>query len=169
MVFPPLFARDDPWFRIGVIVDGLRIEIDENNLPDEWRDQPAQMLRHGTLLAEAQRDEDAARARLDLVRATIERDVRARPRRHGLDKPTEAAVAAAVVCSPEYQEAEKARAEASHRVRVFRAACDALAHRKSALQGMTDLFLRQWYADPVEGRMGREMKTVPEKKFKRRR
>jgi hypothetical protein len=126
----------------------LNNEIDENNLLHEWKRQAALMLEYGILLADAMEDEDTAKAKLAITAAELDRDIRAAPQEYNLVKATESTVPNAITEQPEHQVATKKLHKARHRVRVLRAAVDSLAHRKSTLQGMTDLFLRQWYADP---------------------
>jgi len=129
--------------------DKLRIEIDENDLATEWQNQASAVLHYNTLLAGAVHDYDIARARLGVVVAELDRDIRDAPEDYGLPKATDAIMSNAIAGQPEHQIALKKVNEAKHRVGVLRAACDALEHRKRSLQGMTDLWLRQWYSDPT--------------------
>lgn len=138
----------------------LNLAIDENNLLQEWKGQAALMLDYGIQLADAMQAEDEARAKLAVVAAGLDREIRENPGDYGLPKITEAVVASAVVEQPEHQVATKKANDAHHRVRVLRAAVDALSHRKSTLQGMTDLFLRQWYADPTSTEQPAELREA---------
>lgn len=138
----------------------LNLAIDENNLLNEWKGQAAMMLDYGIQLADAMQEEDEAKARLTVVAAEVERDIRANPDEFDIPKLTEAAVVAAVPVQPEHQVATKKLNDARHKVRILRAAVDALAHRKSSLQGMTDLFLRQWYADPTSSEQPTELREA---------
>jgi len=159
----------------AVDINELRLDIDQNDMLNEWRGQASMMLRYGMLLADAQMAEDHARASLDVARATTEQDVRSHPRRYGIEKVTEAVVTAAVSTSDVCREAEARRIEAAHEVRMLRAVVDALAHRKSALSGITDLFLKQWHADPSSGSHPQELrdaakstkKVIPGRKVRR--
>ena len=106
------------------------------------------MLEYGIYLADAQQEEDEARNAMAAVDADLDNDIRDRPGRYGLDKITEAAIARAVAAQDGHKRAERVLLQARYKARVLRAAVDAIGHRKSALQGMTELFLKQWYADP---------------------
>jgi len=145
----------------------LRLEVDETNLLAEWQGQAAMMLEYGILLADAMQAEDEAKAELAVVAAELEAAIRANPESYGLAKLTEAAVASTIPVQPEHAEATEAYNKARHEVRICRAAVDALSHRKSTLQGMTDLFLRQWYADPTSGEQPAELREAAAKVTKR--
>ncbi|RKZ05952.1 hypothetical protein DRQ25_15020 [Candidatus Fermentibacteria bacterium] len=127
----------------------LNAPIDENNLLHEWKGQAALMLEYGIQLADAMQEADEAKAKLAVVAAELARDIRDDPVAYGIAKATESTVPNAVLEQPEHKVALKRLNAAWHTVRVLKAAENSLAHRKSTLQGMTDLFLRQWYADPT--------------------
>lgn len=129
-------------------VSDLNLSIDENNLLNEWKGQAAMMLDYGIWLADAMQEEDESRVRLAIVSAELDRAIRTGPEAFGLAKVTESALVNVIVEQKAHQEATKALNDVHHDVRVLRAAVDAISQRKSALQGMTDLWLRQWYADP---------------------
>ncbi len=138
----------------------LNLAVDENNLLNEWKGQAAMMLDFGIRLADAMQEEDETKARLAVVAAELDRDIRDSPEEYGLTKATETTVPNAVNEQAEHKKATKALNQARHRVRVYRAAVDALSHRKSTLQGMTDLFLRQWYADPKSAEQPSELRAA---------
>lgn len=126
----------------------LSLQIDESNLIVEWQGQANLMLDYGIQLADAGQEADEAAARLDVVAARLDTAIRADPAAFGLAKTTESTVQAAVAVQPEHIEARQALLTARHDREVLKAAVNAIQHRKSALQGMTDLWLRQWHGDP---------------------
>jgi hypothetical protein len=126
----------------------LDLSIDENNLMEEWRGQAALMLDYGIQLADAMQEEDEAKAELSVTIAELDKSVREDPAAYGIAKVTEAGVKAAIDKTKEVAKATSMVNEAKHETRVLKAVIDALQHRKSSLQGMTDLFMKQWYADP---------------------
>ena len=156
----------------------LDLSIDENNLLGEWKGQAALMLEYGIMLADAMQEEDEARAKLALVVARLDRAIREDPEAYGLQKATETTVTNAIPEQKEHVAASEVLNDAKYAVRVYRAAVDALGHRKSTLQGMTDLFLRQWYADPRSpeqpaelreaAKAGPPTKTIPGRRVRRR-
>ncbi len=157
----------------------LKLDIDENNLLQEWKGQAALMLDYGIKLADAMQEEDEARGELDVVKATLDAAIRANPEGYGIAKITENTVAAVVMTQREYAKADGRRNTALHDRRLLQAAVDAIGHRKSSLQGMTDLFMRQWYADPKSNdqpaelkdaaKSGPPTKTIPGREVRRRR
>jgi len=140
--------------------DGLNLSIDENNLLGEWQGQASMMYDYAVQLADAMQEEDEAKAELEVTKADLDSAIRTNPDAYGITKITEAVVSNAIVAQQEYEYAIKAVNDAKHKVRVLKAATDALSHRKSALQGMTDLFLRQWYADPSSSEQPLDLRTA---------
>jgi len=156
-----------------MVREDLDVSIDENNLLAEWQKQATLMLEYSVHLADAMQDEDEAKAALSVVDAELDSKIRADPDDYGLAKATESAVANAIAATPEHEAATVDLNDARHGVRMLRAAVDAISHRKSALQGMTDLFLRQWYADPTSAEQPAELRdatknTAPMKTTERR-
>ena len=147
-------------------ISDLDLSIDPENITEAWEDQPAKMLEYSILSADAEHAVDEAKARLSLVDAQLEADIRTNPSGYGLAKTTEAAIASAVAGAETHKEASDALIEARHFARIYKAAVDALSHRKAALQGMTDLFMRTWYADPKQRTMS---DGDPEKRVKMKR
>lgn len=131
----------------GINMEDLDLSIDEKNMMEEWRKQPALVLSYGLLSADAEQGYDEAKSYLGVVAASIELGIRSDSNAYGLAKVTESAIMATVVTQQEYIEATEDLNKARNAARVFKTACDALAHRKSTLQGMTELFNRQWFAD----------------------
>ncbi len=126
----------------------LNLKIDENNLPAEWQGQANLMLDYGVQLADAAQAADEAAAALEVAAAKLDTAIRANPEGFGLTKTTEATVQAAIAVQPEHTAAKAELLDARHEREVLKAAVNAIQHRKSALQGMTDLWLRQWHGDP---------------------
>jgi hypothetical protein len=153
--------------------EDLRLAVDENNLLEEWRAQGAMMLDYGIQLADARQKEDEAKAALSVVVAELDCNIRAEPAEYGLPKATETSVVNAIPGCGQHQHATKALTATRHTARVLGAAVDALDHRKRTLQGMTDLFLRQWYADPTKPGQPKELaeavEDAPTKKIPGRR
>lgn len=138
----------------------LDLSIDENDLLNEWKSQASMMLDYGIMLADALQEQDEAKARLSVVTAELDNDIRKDPDAYDIGKITEAAIFASIPVQPEHKVATKALDAARHECRVLQAVVDALAHRKSALQGMTELFMRQWYADPKSAGQPAELREA---------
>ena len=138
----------------------LRLTVDENNLLDEWKGQAAMMLEYSIQLADARQEEDETKAALAVVVAELDAQIRDNPEEYGLQKATESGVFNAIQATEEHQAAVRAHNDARHAVRVLQAAVDALDHRKRTLQGMTDLWLRQYYADPKSPEQPQEVREA---------
>ena len=142
------------------VCEDLRLHIDENRLLEEWKDQAAMMLEYSIRLADARQAEDEAKAALSVVVAELDADIRNNPEEYGLQKATETSVVNAIPGCEEHQDAIKTLNSAKHTVRVLQAAVDALDHRKRTLQGMTELWLRQYYADPKSSAQPAEVREA---------
>ena len=138
----------------------LNLNIDENNLLQEWKGQAAMMLDYGIRLADAMQEEDEAKTQLSVVVAELDCSIRNEPEKYGLVKITESALMNTIIVQKAHVEATQTLNEARHKARILKAAVDAIGHRKSALQGMTDLFLRQWYADPKSAEQPPELREA---------
>lgn len=138
----------------------LDLSIDENNLLHEWKNQAKMMFDYNVQLADAMQAEDEAAAALSVTAAELDRVIRAKPEEYEISKVTEATISAAIVEQPEHIEAVQTLNKARHAKRLYTAAVNALEHRKSSLKGMTDLFLRQWYADPSSNGQPAELREA---------
>ena len=52
----------------------LEMEIDENALDEEWVEQPSLYFRYASMVADARRDLDQAKANLDLTKAEVDKE-----------------------------------------------------------------------------------------------
>jgi len=151
----------------------LDLSIDEQNLMNEWQGQASLMLDWGIRLADAQQQEDEAKAYLAAVTAEIDSKIRANPTNYDVVKVTETTVSNTIIEQQSHVTATNEYLEAKHEKNMLQAAVNAISHRKSSLQGMSDLFLRQWHADPKSPVQPIELqeaaKTITKKKIAGRR
>jgi hypothetical protein len=124
------------------------IEIDEASLDLEWLDQPKRMMRYCRLSAEANREADLAKERLDVVKARLVLAVRSNPEKFGLAKATNEAVESAVLATEEYEEASQAFVQARYEASVALGAVRSFDHRKTALENLVRLHAAQYFAGP---------------------
>lgn len=117
----------------------LRLDIDLNKLEEEWQDQATQVYHFACRAADAQRDLDQAKSRLDIARAKADSAIRKDPESFGISKATVDSVRAGVEKHPEVTAAVSAVGEAKHSLSVMQAACNALEHRKRALTMQVEL------------------------------
>lgn len=147
----------------------LDITIDEHNLVVEWKRQSELMFTWGLRLADAILVVDEAKARLGVVVAELGREIREDPAAYGLQKATESTVPAAVLEQPEHIMALKKYNKAKYRVKVLQGAIESIDNRKASLKGMTDLFNRQWFADPTTSEQPEELRTASKTVTRRKR
>ena len=126
----------------------LDISVDQNDLDHEWVAQPKNYFRYAAELADARRDQDQAKAELDLVQAELDQAVRSDPEKFGLSKATEASIKAVVLAQAEYTSAQQAMLKAKHDVDVLQAAVGALDHKRKALENLVTLWLNNYYSSP---------------------
>lgn len=128
--------------------DCLRLGLDPHNLDEEWVSHPDKMQEVGEMVAVANDRVDRAKSKLELVKAQVELKVRKRPAAFGIDKITETSVAAAVVCSDDYQEAVSAYNRAKLRAGELKAAYEARRDCRPALENLVKLHLAGYHSDP---------------------
>lgn len=131
------------------------LRIDEQRLDREWLGQASLYAYWSDRLAEAQHALDMAKVQADIEKATLERDIRTAPDEFGLQKATEASIAAAVLLQPEYKIAQARLAERAKVVAHLRGYITAIEHRKRALTCLVDLHLAGYYADTRRTAAGR--------------
>lgn len=154
----------------GPIDNADFLEIDPYKLDREWLKQARLYFQYGQLLADARQRLDEAKSALELVDAELDADIRLKPEDFGLSVPrlTESIVRGAIVADPEHRKAERAVILAKRDVGYFDAATTALDHKKRALEGLVQLHLSGYYAEPRARGDSREMIEEAEKTNARR-
>lgn len=137
-------------------VDPSILEIDVDNLQEEWVGQPALYFKYAKLLADARDSYERHKAEIDVTRAEIDEVIRQDPEEFGLEKITETAVKMAIEGHPEYKEVVELALKAKHKVDIFQAATAALDHRKRALEKLVDMEVSMFYAEPKAAEHSRE-------------
>ena len=145
-------------------------EIDKTNLDTEWMDQPKLFYQYAKELANANMDVEVCKANVELTRAKLSKRIRTKPDKYGLVKPTETAIANAILTHSKYQEVLAVFITAKHHADVTLAAVRALDHRKSALERLVSLHGQNYFATPkAPDGAGKEMADDMMKKKARRR
>ena len=125
------------------------LNIDKYSLDLEWEKQAQLYMKWSERYAEAVRNRDRAKEKLELVRAAIDEDIRLNPEKYGFDKkPTESAISAMIIKSDKYIEANRVFIESTKEMNVLAGAKEAMAHKKKALESITQLWLGGYYAAP---------------------
>jgi len=149
------------------------LKIDEDDLVNEWIDHPSRYAYWAEQVILAQTNKDRCRESLDVIRAEIDGNIRREPANFSLPadkKPTEGAITAIIALQPEYKKAQTLLANATEQHGIAGAIKSSFDHRKSALQGITQLILSEWYSKPTakeEKAMAEIEKKANEKTGKR--
>lgn len=149
--------------------DAEFFELDRNNLDIEWEKQPKLYHRFAYKLANARQTLEEAKARMELVEASLGLDMRNNPEKYDLPKTADKTIEAAVLVHPKYQRAKKGWIEAKHRVDLLDAAVKTLDHRKKALENEVSLFLADYFSRPtVKGGSGQRVMDETSKQHARK-
>lgn len=126
----------------------LDLYIEEDELDMECLEQPTLMLKYSRIASGLRQKADLAKESLDLVKATVEREVRDDPEEFGIPKITEAAVKAAILLDERYIDANHKLIDAEYESRVAAGAVDATAARTKMLETMSRLHGQNYFAGP---------------------
>lgn len=126
--------------------------IDPLRLEEEWQGQAQRTYNAGAAVADAERAASMAKNELDAEMAEASAEVRANPAGFGLAKITDDSVKSAVATVSRVLRAKQNLVDAEHVLGLAKAAYNAGEHRKRALTCLVDLWVREYYADPREGR-----------------
>lgn len=115
----------------------------------EWEQQPDLYFHYATALADARLALAQESSAMDVTKAELDRDIRANPDEFGLDeKPTEAALKAAIILQPEYTKQQKKIEKAQHLVNMMSAAVVACDHKKKSLENLAYLYGANYFSAP---------------------
>ena len=123
------------------------LQIDKFALDEEWLKQPMLVFKWGTAHAQAMSERDRAKQILDLTKANLDSDIRARPTQYGIEKITEGAIANAIINDAGYQQTLEAHQKTIHNVNVLSAALSALSDKRYAIDNLTKLHLSGYWAE----------------------
>jgi hypothetical protein len=123
------------------------IEIDETALDVEWVEHSGKMLTYTTGAAEAHRDMDLAKAKLDFVKAKLDRDIREGASGTS-QRLTESGIQSMILLEPDYDEANREFIEAKFQYEVAAGVVKSFEHRKSALENLVRLHGQSYFAGP---------------------
>lgn len=141
------------------------IRIDETALDVEWLEQPALMFRYAQMCAEARQEFDKAKENLDLVRAELDRAIRANPDSYDIEKITDKVVENTIPTQDEFKEASTALIEAKFQLDIAYGAVKAIDARKDSLENLVKLHGQSYFAGP---KMPRNLPYEVEEREKRK-
>ena len=124
------------------------IRIDESALDVEWLGQASLMLKYSRILAMSRKRADHAKINADVIKAELDKKIRAVPENYDLSKITEVAISNIILTSEEYKEAQTEIIEALYEVNMAQSAVRAIEQRKDALENLVKLYGQQYFAGP---------------------
>ena len=111
-------------------------------------EQPRLYHKYARKLANAKQTLEECKARLELVNAELDREIRLNPLGFGLEKITETVVANTIIVQQGYKEAQEEYIAGKHRVDEVQAVVTTLDHRKRALESLVTLHGQDYYSTP---------------------
>ena len=126
--------------------------IDKYSLDQECVDQPYLYMKYGELHAEAIKERDVTKERLDIERAKLYGKIREDPKAYcSTEKPTESAISNVIVKNESVLKLTEVLREENYKVNVFQAAREAFTHRKKSLENLVELYLTSYFSQPKVG------------------
>ena len=122
--------------------------IDPDALDTEWLEQPRLMMRYSKFLANARRELEQAKERLDIVRAELDKEIRTDPEKFGIVKVTEGAINSTILTDTRFQNGQKELNDAQYEVNMAQGAVRAVEGKKDALENLVRLHGQQYFAGP---------------------
>ncbi len=133
------------------------LKIDLNDLHGEWLRQSSLYMKYAEMAAQAQRQRDQLKEKIDVVRAEQDAKIREKPLdfncpvdKAGLPKLTEAWINSTIQRQPEYNKANEEFHASNYVMNVLRSAVSAFDHRKKALEMEVQLWQGGYYSVPVD-------------------
>lgn len=124
------------------------IVIDSESLDLEWLDQASLFMKYARGAAIARADLDQAKENLDVVRASLDKEIRANPDKFGIEKITETVVSNTIIGLLEFQKANEKFLICKFEVDIAQAAVSAMNQRKDALENLVKLHGMSYFAGP---------------------
>lgn len=125
------------------------IEIDENNLEDEWIVHPSNYLEYADIYAEAIEKRDNVKLKLEWIEANLDLDIRKNPAKYGFDtKPAEGAIKNTIKIQSKFREQSRLLIKATRRVNSMTGVKTAFEHKKHALGNLVSAKIAGFHAEP---------------------
>lgn len=130
-------------------LDENPFHIDPDNLVAECLRQPELMELYTRRQAKARRVLDELQQEHILLKATLDKQIRAKPGKFNVNKVTDKAVDAARQATEAYQESVEAIRDAQYEVDLLSGALTSLSHKKEMLSNMVRLAGMDWFSEPT--------------------
>jgi hypothetical protein len=129
-------------------IDASFLEIDQDSLDEEWMSQPELFFKYSTKEARYEKELDEAKSEFDVVKAELDKRLRANPDKYGIKRISENAIEHAMIREAKFQDAEQAVHDAKYKYNIARAARIALDQRKFALESLVKLHGMNYFSNP---------------------
>jgi hypothetical protein len=132
------------------------LRIDHNALDEEWLNQPNLFFHYSKALADAKKQQENEKTKLDIVYAQFDTEIRAGRRISENipipEKITEAVVKSTIEQNADYQKQLAIVSNCKHATELLEAAVKAMYQRKEALENLVKLLGMQYFSAPKEPR-----------------
>lgn len=126
-------------------------EIDPDQLREEWLLQVKVFRKHALELAGKRADYERAKARLAVVEAELDYEIRLEPEKFKVGHITEPVVKRTIILQPAHKKAVEDCIKAKHEMDISQADVDTLEQKKRALENAVRLHLSVFWSDPQVG------------------
>ena len=143
-----------------------KLVIHPESLHKDAQEQPYLACEAAEAAAEAKAEVRRTKLRLEQIKADSQRKVRGSPGTFGIDKVTEAAIAAAVTADPDVSGAEGALIDAQEASDLAEAVASGFEHRRGMIHDEVRLWLANYWGDVTvrEAEMHPDAQAVRERR-----
>jgi len=125
------------------------LEIDIYNLDKELERQSVLFMKYAEAEVDASDERDRKKRALDVLRADLDKEIRSKdPKKYGIEKFTEAAIAGLILTDERYKAAELEFLEKNKRTKLLGSAKEAFEQRKRMIEKLVDLYISGVYSVP---------------------
>ena len=124
------------------------IEINDNNLKEEWERQAGLYLYYSLQLSDAEAEKNKAKEDVDVVMAQLDREIREKPKTFEIEKITEGVVKSTILLQEEYTNAQDSYVKKIYNVSILQGVIRAFDHKKKALENLVTLHMAGYHAEP---------------------
>lgn len=142
------------------------LNIDENALDKEWREQPILYMQYATKLADAEATKQQQKEFLELIKAELDSEIRTEAKVKG-EKITESNIQSKILQDKMYRKELLNYNNYVFKTNILNSAVKAFEHRKKALEKLVELWIGGYFSIPKQNT---ELSSKTQKeKLKRRR
>lgn len=136
------------------------LTVDKYNLDEEWENQPNNFMDACEWYADSVMERDKCKEQLELLRAQVGKDIQDNPSEFGIDKDpgkvTVDALNKAINLDKKVRSKQEELHEKNRQVNIMSGAKEALAHKKKAIESLTELTIWGYFAEPKVNKKTRD-------------